>query len=115
MRPRIAMRFAQLLTGSMRPRPLGARCASIKMASRGTLNLAPLDSLGFDFAGDGRGVDFGPPLGIGRQTRREHQLAEVVKRPHVHPPLEIDDFADRSPIVGPAPAVELRRGGGIES
>src|SRR6202167_4808755 len=33
---------------------------------------------------------------------------------HVNSPLEIDDFAHRRPIVGPAPAVELRGGGGIE-
>ena len=60
-------------------------------------------------------VDLGPPLRVGRQPFGKHQLAQIVQRPHVNPPLEIHDFAHRCPIVGPAPAVELRRGGGVES
>src|SRR6266851_3918552 len=117
MRPRIPMRFAQLSTGSMRPRPLGARCASSKSTGRRAVpwNLPPLFSPTLSFADRRRCVDFGPPFRVGGQAGRKHQPAEIVKGPHVDPPLEIDDLAHRRPIVGPAPAIKFGRGGGIES
>ena len=53
--------------------------------------------------------------GIRRQALGPRQRRQLMQRPHVHRPLEIDDFLDRLPVVHPAPAIEFGLVGEIEA
>src|SRR5579864_2655528 len=56
-----------------------------------------------------------PPCRIRWQPARECRRPKLMQRPRIHRAFEIDDFADRLPVVDPAPTIKFRLRGRIES
>src|SRR5260221_2977456 len=64
--------------------------------------------------GDGTGL-LVPPVRIRRQAPGKCRRTQLVQRTRVDPPLGVDHFADRRPVIHPPPPVEFPLPGQVET